>query len=74
MSSIESQKLIYFLIKDKISKSVQPIYIACTKKEAKLCIKIGFQQIEIQNLPENIRFRGWLNQLFGGKNLVLLVD
>ena len=68
------EQLIEFFIKYQISKSVQPVYIACSKKEKRFYINIGFQQIEIQKLPENLRFRGWLNQLFGGKNLVLLVD
>ncbi|MEL6456879.1 MAG: hypothetical protein AAFQ91_01335 [Cyanobacteria bacterium J06621_15] len=65
------EELIKLFIKYKISSSVQPVYIACTKKEKQFYINIDFQQIEIQKLPENLRFSGWLNQFFGRKNLVL---
>ncbi len=64
------KELTYFLIQHVISKAVQPVYIACTKEEDKFYVNVGFQQIDIRKLPENLRFCGWLNELFGGKNLI----
>ncbi|MEM7717369.1 MAG: hypothetical protein AAF349_28140, partial [Cyanobacteria bacterium P01_A01_bin.68] len=58
--------LLFEKIVDRINK---PILIACNNKEEPLYININFQQIEIQKLPVNVRFHGWLNKLFGGKIL-----
>ena len=64
------QELINCLTKNIINQAVEPIYIACREKDKQDYINIGFNQITIQELPENLRFRGWLNQRFGGNNLV----
>jgi len=68
------KELIDFFIQHFISKPVQPLYIACTKEESQIYQNIGFQRIEIQKLPENLKLRGWLNQLFGGKNLMYISE
>ena len=66
------EEIINHLIQKIVDKINKPILIACTKKEELLYLNIGFQEIDIQKLPEEMRIRGWLNQLFGGKNLIYL--
>ena len=66
------EEIINHLIQKIVDKINQPIIIACTKKEERLYMNIGFQEIDIQKLPEEMRIRVWLNQLFGGKNLIYL--
>jgi len=66
------EEIINHLIQKIVDKINKPILIACTKKEERLYLNIGFQEIDIQKLPEEMRIRGWLNQLFGGKNLIYL--
>lgn len=68
-TSVEAE-IISHLIQKIVDKIAQPIIIACTTQELETYKSIGFKQIDIQKLPKKIRFGGWLNQLFGGKNLV----
>ncbi|MGD1911072.1 MAG: GNAT family N-acetyltransferase [Rivularia sp. (in: cyanobacteria)] len=70
-TSIEAE-IISHLIQRIVDKIAQPILIACTTQELETYKSIGFKQIDIQKMPKKMRFGGWLNQLFGGKNLVYI--
>lgn len=70
-TSVEAE-IISHLIQKIVDEIAQPILIACTTQELETYKSIGFKQIDIQKLPKKIRFGGWLNQLFGGKNLVYI--
>ena len=70
-TSLEPEIMTYF-IQQIIDLIAQPMLIACTKEESELYRNIGFLQINTHKLPKKLRLGGWLNELFGGINLVYL--
>ena len=70
-TSLQPELITYFIYKIT-DLTVQPMFVACTKQEAKLYRKIGFLQIDVDKLPKNLRLGGWFNELLGGKNLIYI--
>jgi N-acetylglutamate synthase-like GNAT family acetyltransferase len=68
-TSLEPEIMTYF-IQQIIDLIAQPMLIACTKQEEQFYRNIGFLRIHTEKLPKKLRLGGWLNELFGGINLV----
>ena len=52
-------------------QETQPIYVACTRKNAIIYYQCGFMPIKIQELPIELQSGGKISSRFGGANLVL---
>ena len=70
-TSLEPEIMTYF-IQQVVDLIAKPMFIACTKQEEQFYRNIGFLGIHTQKLPKKLRWGGWLNELFGGKNLVYI--